>query len=176
MTKGKTAASYKTAFRPTVNHSWPGSSGCRGGAFLPVPAAVGACYSWILGPARGHLKPGEPNCGGVVVSGVSGAVIGTCGRLHPARREPHDSVFEVENCLMRPRRLSPSILSELVEVLADGNYISTACQYVGVGESTTTSGGRVAAAECPALFIGRQARFGPEGDLCHQQGPVEASP
>lgn len=36
---------------------------------------------------------------------------------------------------MRPRRLSPSILSELVEVLADGNYISTACQYVGIGES-----------------------------------------
>lgn len=37
---------------------------------------------------------------------------------------------------MRPRRLSPSILAELVQVLADGNYISTACQYVGIGEST----------------------------------------
>ncbi len=37
---------------------------------------------------------------------------------------------------MRPRRLSPRILTELVQVLADGNYILTACQYVGIGEST----------------------------------------
>ena len=37
---------------------------------------------------------------------------------------------------MRPRRLSPTILSDLVQVLADGNYIATACQYVGIGEST----------------------------------------
>lgn len=37
---------------------------------------------------------------------------------------------------MRPSRLSPRILTELVEVLADGNYISTACQCVGIGEST----------------------------------------
>lgn len=37
---------------------------------------------------------------------------------------------------MRPRRLSASIHSELVQALADGNYISTACQYVGIGEST----------------------------------------
>lgn len=37
---------------------------------------------------------------------------------------------------MRPRRLSPTILTELVKVLVDGNYISTACQYVGIAEST----------------------------------------
>lgn len=37
---------------------------------------------------------------------------------------------------MRPRRLSPSLLSELIQVLAEGNYVSTACQYIGIGEST----------------------------------------
>lgn len=37
---------------------------------------------------------------------------------------------------MRPRLLSPHIIEELVKVLAEGNYISTACQYVGIGEST----------------------------------------
>ncbi len=37
---------------------------------------------------------------------------------------------------MKPRRLSPSILAELVRLLDDGNYILTVCQHVGIGEST----------------------------------------
>ena len=58
-------------------------------------------------------------------------------RLRPlARSLPLVSALGVENGLMKPRRLSPSILSGLVQVLADGNYMSAACQYVGIGEST----------------------------------------
>lgn len=138
MTKGKAAASYKAALQ-TLQPTIPAILGIR---------RLSSCVE-TFGPLFGCFWFGEVNAGlagagwwagagsvGGAVSGVSGVARRCLGSLPPAWREHLVLVLGVENCFMRPRRLSPRILSELVQVLADGNYTATACQYVGIGEST----------------------------------------
>lgn len=76
--------------------------------------AVGAGWFWILGPVRGHLKQEEPNNGGAVVSGVSGAAIGNFGHVHRRGADPTYSVDAGPRCWAS--RLPDKLVGHLVAV------------------------------------------------------------